>query len=66
MDSTFSMIKAKFGGSVRSKIPIAQVNEVLTKIQCHNICVLIQSVFTGDTQTRWREVPVLAGAEVLK
>ena len=35
-----SMIKAKFGGAVRSKTPVAQVNEVMTKILCYNICVL--------------------------
>jgi hypothetical protein len=39
------MIKGKFGGAVRSKIPIAQVNEVLVKVLCHNICVLIQSMY---------------------
>ena len=42
-ESTFSMIKAKFGASVRAKTPIAQVNEVLCKVLCHNICCLIQS-----------------------
>jgi transposase/predicted nucleic acid-binding Zn finger protein len=42
IETAFSMIKAKFGGSVRAKTPIAQVNEVLCKILCHNICVLIQ------------------------
>lgn len=44
VESVFSMIKAKFGGSVRSKSPVAQVNEVLLKVLCHNICVLLQSV----------------------
>ena len=39
------MIKAKFGSFVRAKTPIAQVNEVLCKILCHNICVLIQSMY---------------------
>ena len=39
------MVKAKFGTSVRSKTPVAQVNEVLAKILCHNICVLIQSAY---------------------
>ena len=39
------MIKMKFGGAVRSKTPTAQVNEVLVKILCHNICVLIQSFY---------------------
>lgn len=45
IESTFSMVKAKFGSSVRSKTAIAQVNEVLCKVLCHNICVLIQSTF---------------------
>ena len=40
-----SMIKTKFGGSVKSKSPAAQVNEVLAKVLCHNICVLIQSFY---------------------
>jgi transposase len=44
-ETVFSMIKTKFGGSVRSKSPVAQVNEVLCKILCHNICVLIQSIY---------------------
>ena len=39
------MIKAKFGGSVRAKSPVAQVNEVLCKVLCHNIRVLIQSIY---------------------
>jgi transposase len=43
VETTFSMIKAKFGGFVRSKLPVAQTNEVLCKILCHNICCLIQS-----------------------
>jgi transposase len=45
VETTFSMIKAKFGSSVRAKTPVAQVNEVLCKVLCHNICVLIQSTF---------------------
>lgn len=44
VESTFSMIKAKFGGSVRSKTDTAMVNECLCKIICHNLCVLIQEV----------------------
>jgi transposase len=44
-ESTFSMIKSKFGGAVRSKMPTAQVNEVLLKVLCHNICVLISSIY---------------------
>jgi Transposase DDE domain len=42
VESTFSMIKRKFGDAVRSRTDTAMVNEVLTKILAHNICVLIQ------------------------
>lgn len=53
-ETTFSMIKAKFGGSVRAKMPTAQVNEVLCKVLCHNICVLIQSLYElGLEPTFW-------------
>ena len=45
VEATFSMIKAKFGGRVRSKSPEAQINEVLLKILSHNVCVLIQSFY---------------------
>ena len=54
VETAFSMIKAKFGGSVRSKTPTAQVNEVLCKVLCHNICVLIQSIYElGLEPTFW-------------
>ena len=57
-ESVFAMIKAKFGGSVRSKSPIAQVNEVLCKVLCHNICVLIQSIVElGLKPTFWIAKP---------
>jgi len=38
VESTFSMIEAKFCDHVRSKTDVAMVNEVLCKIVCHNIC----------------------------
>lgn len=44
-ESTVQMIKSKFGDSVRSKTWTAQVNEVLCKIICHNICVVIQEMY---------------------
>jgi transposase len=42
VEATFSMIKAKFGGYVRSKGDVAMKNEVLCKLLTHNICCLIQ------------------------
>lgn len=43
MESTFSMLKAKFRDHVRSKTDVAMKNEVLCKFLCHNICVVHQS-----------------------
>ena len=45
VETAFSMIKAKFGASVRGKNPAAQVNETLVKILCHNIVVLIHEMY---------------------
>jgi transposase/predicted nucleic acid-binding Zn finger protein len=45
VETTFSMIKAKFGDSLRSKTERAQINEALCKVLCHNICCLIQSMY---------------------
>lgn len=43
-ETTVYMIKSKFGDFVRSKTWNAQVNEVLCKIICHNICLVIQEI----------------------
>jgi len=45
VESTNNMIKAKFTDVVRSKDKVAQINEVLLKILCHNICVIIQEMY---------------------
>jgi transposase len=45
VESTFSMIKAKFRDHVRSKTDTAMINEVLCKILCHNICCVTQSMY---------------------
>ena len=44
VETTFSMMKAKFTDMIRSKYKTAQMNEVLLKVLCHNICVLIQEM----------------------
>lgn len=41
VESAFSMLKDKFGDSVRSKSDTGQINEALCKVLCHNICVLV-------------------------
>ena len=45
VESTNSMIKSKLTDIIRSKNGIAQINEVLLKVLCHNIVVLIQSMY---------------------
>jgi transposase len=44
-ETTFSMIKARFGERLSSKAERAQINEALCKVLCHNICVVIQSIY---------------------
>jgi transposase len=44
VESTFSMMKRKFGDSLRSKTDVAMVNETLCKILCHNLVVLIHEM----------------------
>lgn len=56
VESTFAMVKTKFGASVRSKLTVAQVNEVLAKCLCHNLVCLILSFYeTGTKPSFWRE-----------
>jgi transposase len=45
VESTFHMIKSKFGDGLRSRTKTAQINEALCKVLCHNICCLIQSMY---------------------
>ena len=45
VESAFSMVKARFGAVVRSKTPTAQTNKVLAKLLCHNLCVLVKSMY---------------------
>jgi|SRR5579864_8362219 len=44
VESTFSMLKRKFGDSLRSKTDTAMVNETLCKVLCHNLVVLIHEM----------------------
>src|SRR5207248_8556108 len=56
VETTISMIKAKFGDSLRSKTDTAMVNEALCKVLAHNLCCLIQSHYElGIEATFWGE-----------
>lgn len=59
VESTFSMIKTKFGDGLRSRTKTAQVNEALCKILCHNLCCVIQSMFELKIEAKfWAEEPL--------
>ena len=45
VESTFNMVKSKFSDLVRSKDETAQENELLLKVLCHNVVVLIHESF---------------------
>jgi transposase len=45
VETVFAMIKAKFGEKLRCKTETAQINEALCKVLCHNLCVVIQSMY---------------------
>lgn len=57
VESTFHMMKSKFGESLWSKTRTAQINEALCKILCNNICCLIQSMHELHLKPKfWQEV----------
>lgn len=45
VESTNSMVKAKFGDKVKSRNAVAQENELICKFIAHNIVVLIHEIF---------------------
>lgn len=45
VETTFSMIKRKFGSNLMTKKYVANVNEILCKIICHNLCCLISAYY---------------------
>lgn len=54
-ETVFSMVKGKFGDSLRTKTERALINESLVKFVCHNICVLITSIHELGLKPKFRE-----------
>lgn len=57
VETTFSMIKRKFGDFLRSKTNTAMVNEVLCKVLCHNIVVLIHEMHELGIEPAFQAAP---------
>lgn len=64
VESTFHSLKSKFGGQLRSKSLHGQFNEALCKALCHNLCVLIHSIYElGIDPTSWAAAKLTPRAE---
>jgi len=55
VEGTFSMLKRKFSTKLMTKNEIAQVNEALAMVLCHNICVIIREIFENRIDTNFEE-----------
>ena len=53
VESTFNIIKSKFSDLIRSRDNVAQTNELLLKVLCHNIVVLIHESFELGININW-------------
>jgi transposase len=45
VESVFSALKRKFGENIRSRKPVAQVNEILCKLIAYNLTVVVHEMF---------------------
>lgn len=58
VETVFAMMKARFGAAVASRLPTAQVNEVLAMCVAHNLCCLVKAIFTaGLAPAFWQDAP---------
>ena len=52
-ETVFSMVKGKFGDSVRAKSETGQVNEILLEFLCHNVVVLVHAMYDLGLQPQF-------------
>ena len=50
------MVKGKFGEAVNAKSEPGQVNEVLLKFLCHNLCVLVRAMHEQDIRPAFEPI----------
>lgn len=55
VETVFSMVKGKFGDSLRAKTETALINESLVKFVAHNLCVLNASMYELGLKPKFRE-----------
>ena len=64
VETTFSMIKRKFGASLRAKSFVAQRNEVLCKVLAHNLVVLVGAMYELGITAEFWGAPAPGGCDV--
>ena len=48
IETTFSMVRRKFGDSLRAKTDLVLKTETLAKFVCHTICCVIAGAYERD------------------
>jgi transposase len=67
VESAFSMMKRKFGDSLRSKTDTSMRNETLAKVLCHNLSVVISAWYElSITPTFGEDAPKFPGLHLNK
>jgi transposase len=56
VEAVFSALKRKFGENIRSKNPVAQVNEVLCKLVAYNLTVVVHEMFENGIAPSFQSV----------
>ena len=58
-ESTFSSVKRKFTDYIRSRTPVAMVNEAPAKLLCNNLCcVILSQCELGIEAEFWNNEPI--------
>jgi transposase len=61
--AVFSAIKRKFGEHVRSRTPVAQVNEILAKLICYDLTVVVHEMFENGIAPSFGAAPVKSNSD---
>lgn len=56
IEATNAAIKRKFGETLKSKNPVAQVNELLAKIIAYNLTVVIHEMYENGIQPEFLQI----------
>ena len=58
-ETVMSMVKSKFGSSVRSKLPVAQTNEIYCKVIAHNLACIVLAIAEFGIETPFNNAAIL-------